>query len=259
MLRVVASLPDTVDMLSAVCRRVTHMSSLQIPIWRESRAALEHLSLRRDPVLRGEGVPHGDGAPVMLVPGFLASDVSLGLMASWLQRIGYQPTRAQMRANVDCAERALGRLEDLLVAKHERAGRKVAVVGQSRGGAFARMLAVRRPDLVSGIVTLGSPLTDQLSVHPFVRGGVFGVGLLGSLGVPGLFRHQCITGECCERAREHAVAEFPKGVGFVSIYSKSDGIVDWRSCLDPHAEHVEVNASHIGMSGHAPTYRAIAR
>src|SRR4051812_48733067 len=131
------------------------MSSLQIPIWGESRAALEHLALRRDPVLRGEGVPHGDGGPVMLIPGFLASDVSLGLMASWLQRIGYQPTRAQMRANVDCAERALGRLEDLLVAKHERCGGwPVAIVGQSRGGAFARMLAVRRPDLISGIVTL---------------------------------------------------------------------------------------------------------
>src|SRR4051794_11712267 len=236
------------------------MSSLQIPIWRESRWAFEHAALRRDPVLRGEGVPHGDGAPVMLVPGFLASDVSLGLMAGWLKRIGYQPGRAQMRANVDCAERALGRLEELLVAKHERAGgRKVAVVGQSRGGAFARMLAVRRPDLVSGIVTLGSPLTDQLAVHPFVRGGVLGVGLLGTLGVPGLFRHQCMTGDCCSEAREQATAKFPKRVGFVSVYSKSDGIVDWRSCLDDAAEHVEVNASHIGMSVHADTYRVIAR
>src|SRR4051794_37642171 len=234
------------------------MSSLQIPIWKESRWALEHAALRRDPVLRGEGVPHGDGAPVMLVPGFLASDVSLGLMASWLRRIGYQPTRAQMRANVDCAERALGRLEDLLVAKHERAGRKVAVVGQSRGGAFARMLAVRRPDLVSGIVTLGSPLTDQLSVHPFVRGGVFGVGLLRTLGVPGLFPRSCMSGECCAGAREDATAKFPGKVGFVSVYSKSDGIVGWHCCLAPHAEHVEVDASHIGMSVHADAYRAIA-
>ena len=235
------------------------MSSLQIPIWRESRAALEHLSLRRDPVLRGEGVPHGDGAPVLLVPGFLASDVSLGLMAAWLKRIGYQPGRAQMRANVDCAERALARLEANLEERYERFGRPVAVVGQSRGGAFARMLAVRRPELISGIVTLGSPLTDQLAVHPFVRGGVLYVGLLGTLGVPGLFRQQCMSGECCAQARDHAVAPFPEDVRFVSVYSRSDGIVDWRTCLDAHAEHVEVSASHIGMSAHGETYRAIAR
>src|SRR4051812_23849411 len=223
------------------------MSSLQIPIWRESRWAFEHAGLRRDPVLRGEGVPHGDGAPVMLIPGFLASDVSLSLMAGWLKRIGYQPGRAQMRANVDCAERALARLEELLVAKHERnGGRPVAVVGQSRGGAFARMLAVRRPQLVNGIITLGSPLTDQLAVHPFVRGGVLGGGLLGTLGVPGLFRHSCRAGECCARAREESVTKFPSRVGFVSVYSKTDGIVDWRSCLDPHAEHVEVDSSHVG-------------
>ena len=235
------------------------MSSLQIPIWRESRWAFEHAALRRDPVLRGKGVPRGDGAPVMLIPGFLASDVSLGLMAAWLKRIGYQPTRAQMRANVDCAERALGRLEELLVAKHERAGRPVAIVGQSRGGSFARLLAVRRPDLISGIVTLGSPLTNQLAVHPFVRGGVFGVGLLGTLGVPGLFGRSCLAGDCCEQAREETTAQFPRGVKFVSVYSRSDGIVDWQSCLDPHAEHVEVGASHIGMSVHGDTYRAIAR
>ncbi|MCW2967290.1 MAG: hypothetical protein JWM71_1062 [Solirubrobacteraceae bacterium] len=231
---------------------------VRIPIWRESRVALEHVALRRDPVLRGEGIPHGDDAPVMLVPGFLAGDPSMGTMARWLTRIGYHPCRAEMRANVDCAARAIERLEAALERKHARFGRPVAVVGQSRGGALARLLAVRRPELVSGVVTLGSPLTDQLAVHPMVRAHVFGVGLLGTLGVPGLFSRGCITGDCCAETREQAVAPFPEGVGFVSIYSKSDGVVDWRACLDPDAQHVEVDASHIGMSGHADTYRAIA-
>lgn len=232
---------------------------VRIPIWRESRAAFEHAALRRDPVLKGKGVAKGDDAPVMLLPGFLAGDPSMGVMAGWLTRIGYHPCRAAMRANVDCAERAIGRLEAALERKHERFGRKVAIVGQSRGGALARLLAIRRPELVSGIVTLGSPLTDQLAVHPFVRGPVLGLGLLGTLGVPGLFSHGCIKGECCAEAREEAVAPFPKGVGFVSVYSKSDGIVDWHACLDPAAEQVEVRASHIGMSAHGDTYRAIAR
>jgi pimeloyl-ACP methyl ester carboxylesterase len=231
---------------------------VRIPIWREGRAALEHAALRRDPVLRGEGVAHGADDPVMLLPGFLAGDPSMGIMARWLTRIGYHPCRAEMRANVDCAARALERLEVALEHQHARFDRRVAIVGQSRGGSLARLLAVRRPELVSGIVTLGSPLRDQLAVHPFVRGPVLGVGLLGTLGVPGLFRHGCLSGDCCAEAREQALAEFPACVGFVSIYSKSDGIVDWRACLDPDAQQVEVNASHIGMSAHADAFRAIA-
>jgi pimeloyl-ACP methyl ester carboxylesterase len=220
--------------------------------------AFEHAALRRDPVLKGRGVPRGDDAPVLLLPGFLAGDPSLGVMAGWLTRIGYRPCRAEMRANVDCAERAVARLEAAAERQHARFGRKVAIVGQSRGGTLARLLAVRRPELVSGIVTLGSPLTDQLAVHPLVRAPVFGIGLLGTLGVPGVFRRECLSGACCEQARADAVAEFPDGVGFVSVFSKSDGIVDWRSCLDPHARHAEVRASHIGMAVHGGTYRAIA-
>ena len=55
-----------------------------------------------------------------------------------------------------------------------------------------------------------------------------------------------------------AEAPFPSGIRYVSIYSRSDGIVDWRSCLDPAAEHVEVDASHIGMAVSVPVYRAVA-
>jgi triacylglycerol lipase len=232
---------------------------VRIPIWRETRVALEHAALRRDPVFRGRGVVGGEGEPVMLIPGFLAGDPSMATMAGWLKRMGYRPCRARMRANVDCGERALGRLEEALRRQSDRHGSRVAIVGQSRGGGLARLLAIRRPELVSGIVTLGSPLKNQLAVHPLVRAQVLGVGLLGTLGVPGLFSHGCLHGDCCENARRDAEAPFPESVGFVSVYSKSDGIVDWRSCLDPAAQHVEVSASHIGMSGHAPTYRAIAR
>jgi len=91
-----------------------------------------------------------------------------------------------------------------------------------------------------------------------VRGGVLYVGLLGTLGVPGLFSHGCQWGECCAGTRELAAERFPEGVGFVSVYSKTDGIVDWHACLDPHAQAVEVDASHIGMAFSAPVYEAVA-
>ena len=139
-----------------------------------------------------------------------------------------------------------------------RSEQKVAIIGQSRGGNFARVLAVRRPDLVSGIVALGSPQLDPLAVHPLVRAPVLAVGALGTLGVPGLFRHSCRNGHCCECFWRDMEADFPSGVGYVSIYSRSDGIVDWHACLDPAAEHVEIQASHCGMAVSAQAYRTVA-
>jgi pimeloyl-ACP methyl ester carboxylesterase len=234
------------------------IDQLRIPIWGETRFALEHAALRRHPVYRGEGVSDGDGAPVLLVPGFLAGDVSLGVMAGWLSRIGYRPCRAGMRANVDCTSRALERLEGQLVRFADRHGRKVTIVGQSRGGSMARILAVRRPELVDGVICLGSPLTDPLAVHPFVRAQVGAVALLGTLGLRGLFSYTCQFGSCCHQARTDATAPWPQHVAFTAVYSRSDGIVDWRSCLDPHARHVEVRSSHVGMSVNPAVFEVVA-
>jgi pimeloyl-ACP methyl ester carboxylesterase len=228
------------------------------PLWRESRVPREFASLMRDPVLRGEGIPAGHGEPVLVIPGFLAGDGSLGTMTSWLRRLGYRAHMPRIRANIDCAASAIARLETRLEDLHDRYRRPIAIIGQSRGGCFARLLAVRRPELVSGIVTLGSPLRDQLAVHPLVQLQVLAVGALGTLGAPGLFTRNCLTGDCCAELREQSLAELPEGVGFVSVYSRSDGIVDWHSCLDPCAQElVEIRASHIGMAVHAGAYRAI--
>jgi triacylglycerol lipase len=231
---------------------------VRIPIWGETRFALEHASLRRHPVFRGDGVPGGDGAPVLLVPGFLAGDLSLGVMAQWLSRIGYRPCRAGMRANVDCTSRALERLDGQLERFAERHARKVTIVGQSRGGSMARILAVRRPDLVAGVVCLGSPVMDPLAVHPFVRAQVEAVALLGTLGLRGLFSHACQSGSCCRQARADATAPWPEELAFVSVYSRSDGIVDWQACLDPNARHVEVRSSHVGMSVNPAVFEVVA-
>jgi pimeloyl-ACP methyl ester carboxylesterase len=230
---------------------------MRIPIWREGRLALERASLLRDPVLRGTGVSPGDGAPVLMIPGFLAGDLSLTLMARWLRDIGYRPCRAGMRANVDCTERALARLGTQLEGFAERHGRRVHIVGHSRGGTMARILAVRRPDLVEGIVCLGSPLTDELKVHPLVRVQVRAVALLGTLGVPGLFSYGCGS-SCCAQATADTGAPFPRGVAFTSVYSRSDGIVAWKACLDPAAVQVEVRSSHVGMAVNPAAFRAVA-
>ena len=234
------------------------LSSARPPLWREARFGLEAASLVRAAIFRGEGLVDGRGRPVLLIPGFLAGDGSLGLMAGWLKRGGYRPTRASMRANVDCSGAVLERLEERLDRIVEQQGIRAAVVGQSRGGSLAKALAARRPDLIRGIVTLGSPQLDPLAIHPLVRLQVEAVSRLGSLGAPGLFKRSCLDGECCANFWEQLAAPCPEEVGFVSVYSRSDGVVDWRACLPPDAEHVEVHASHIGMAVNPDVYRALA-
>jgi triacylglycerol lipase len=233
-------------------------SRARIPLWRESRLGMEVLALLRDPIYRGRGVEDGDGQPVLLIPGFLAGDGSLGIMTDWLRRTGHWTYRAGIRFNVGCSGRGAERLEEKLESIVDRRGRKAAVIGQSRGGSFAKALAQRRPDLVSGVVTLGTPQLDPLAVHPLVRLQVIAVGALGSLGAPGLFTHRCLNGECCADFWRHCAAPMSPGVGFISVYSRSDGIVDWHSCLDPSADLVEIDASHVGMAVNPEGYRAVA-
>jgi pimeloyl-ACP methyl ester carboxylesterase len=239
--------------------RIPSLISPPPPIWRESRLAFEIARLVRDPVYRGEGVEDAGGQPVLLIPGFLAGDDSLGVMTKWLRRTGHHTRKAGIRANVGCSETTIERLVDrveLLAEVHEQ---KVAIIGQSRGGCIARVLAVRRPDLVSGIVALGSPIVEPFAIHPVVRLHVIAVGALGTLGAPGMFGNSCRNGECCERFWEDLAGDFPKGVGFLSLYSKSDGVVNWRACLDPAATNVEIEASHVGMAVNVHAYQAIAR
>jgi triacylglycerol lipase len=231
------------------------------PIWCESRFAFELAGLHRSDVWRGTGVAAGDDRPVLLIPGFLAGDGSLSMMTTWLRRNGYRTRRAGIRANVGCSEAACLKLEQRLEEMFERYGEPVAIVGQSRGGLFAKALATRRPELVSGIVTLGSPLTNMLAVHPLVLGQIAMAATLGTLMLPGAFLSStCWRGECCDRFRDSLDAPFPEDVGYMSVYSRSDGIVDWHACLDPEAdEHLEVRASHCGKGVNAAVYRGVAR
>jgi pimeloyl-ACP methyl ester carboxylesterase len=228
------------------------------PIWREGRIGREAAALMRHPVYRGAGVEDADGQPVMLIPGFLAGDDSLGVMTRWLRRTGHYTRKAGIRSNVACSATAIEALEERLETMAETRGSKVAIVGQSRGGNFAKVLAVRRPDLVSGIVALGSPQMNPLAVHPLVHAQVYLVGTLGTLGAKRFFKRSCRWGDCCAAFWEDLEGPVPDGVGYLSVYSKSDGIVDWRSCLDPSAEHFEIDSSHCGMAVHPDAYRAIA-
>ena len=195
---------------------------------------------------------------MLLIPGFLAGDDSLAMMARWLKGTGHRPTKAAIRANVGCSSATVERLEDRLERLVDRHGQRAAIIGHSRGGSFGKVLASRRPDLVSGVVALGTPQVSPLGVNRFTLAAILTVGALGTLRVPGLFSHRCLVGDCCKTFWEQADRPVPRGVGHVAVYSRSDGIVDWKSCLDPSAEHIEVRSSHCGMAVHPGVYGIVA-
>jgi pimeloyl-ACP methyl ester carboxylesterase len=226
------------------------------PLWGELRYSHELLRLLSDPRLRWPD-RRADAQPVFLIPGLMAGDASLTVLRSWLARRGHRVRSSGMRVNVDCAERIVGRLQEQLRSFHSECGEPVVLIGQSRGGSLARVLAVRNPDYVSSVVMLGSPVCEPLAVAPSVLQTVRWLARLGDLGLPGIFSSDCKDGACCAGFRDDLLAAFPEGVDGLAVHSRSDAIVDWRACLDPHARLVEVDSSHCGMSVHPAVFRVL--
>jgi len=193
--------------------------------------------------------------PVLLIPGFMAGDASLTVLAGWLRRRGHEVRTSGIRLNVGCAGRELERLGAALDAFGEPA----VVIGQSRGGTLARALAAKHADRVAAVMTLGSPVLDQLAISPSVLRTVRSVAFLGDLGIRGLFTNECRDGDCCSEFRTLLKAPLRGDAPAIAVYSRSDAIVDWRACLDPAAEWVEIDGSHCGMAVNADVYRELER
>jgi pimeloyl-ACP methyl ester carboxylesterase len=226
------------------------------PIWREGLLGLELASLMRHPLFKDP--PEATATrPVMLIPGFLTGDAQMATLGSWLRRAGHRTHRSGIRLNVDCSAASTNRLERRLEDFVRREGEPAVLIGQSRGGLFARVLAVRRPELVRAVVTLGSPHANPYAVHPLVWTHGAAIAVLAALGVPGLASRHCRSGACCEDFMRDLGADLPPGVQFLSIYSKRDGIVAWEACLDPWAVNAEVLSTHCGMAVNAEVYELL--
>jgi pimeloyl-ACP methyl ester carboxylesterase len=189
----------------------------------------------------------------------MAGDRSLNIMRGWLRRRGHRVRTSGIRTNVGCAEQVVRRLETRVRSLADEAGEPVFLIGQSRGGSLARVLGARAPDAVCGLAMLGSPVTDSLAVSTPVMRTVRWVAALGDLGVPGVFSSTCKDGECCADFRVDLAGPLPEGLAATALYSHSDGIVDWRACMDPDAHGVAVESSHCGMSINVNVYRALDR
>ncbi len=186
--------------------------------------------------------------PVVLVPGFMAGDGTLGLMSRHLRARGYRTYRSLMHANVGCTQEASELLERRIETIALKRGRKVTIVGHSLGGLMARGLAGRRPDLVDAIVTLGSPILAPGAAHPLLLLDLAMLTRLQRAGLGNMMGEDCTSGDCARASWEQSRVPLASGVSFTSVFSRRDGIIDWRSCLDPQARTVEVSTSHLGMA-----------
>ena len=178
--------------------------------------------------------PRGDGHPVLVLPGMAADDRSTVPLRRFLRGLGYRVHGWRLGTNVPSPE-MIDRLRDRLADLRSRDPRPMSIVGWSLGGIYARGIAIASPDAVRSVVTLGSPFRSvpgqESNAAPLAR--------LWGAGAPG-----------GSRRRE----DRPLPVPSTSVFSRSDGIVPWRACVDaasgPH-ETIEVIGSHCGL-GHHP-------
>ena len=210
------------------------------------RAARDRRGRRGTPYASMNPVRVGD--PVVLVPGFMAGDSSLLLMSRHLRTLGYRTYRSTMHANVGCTQKASYALERRIEAITIKRERKVTIVGHSLGGLLARGIAARRPDLVDGIITMGSPLLAPGAIHSVLAFDLSVVIALRRAGLGGMMGDECTSGDCARLSWEESRRELDASVAFTSVFSRRDGVVDWRGCLDPGAQTIEVRTSHLGMA-----------
>ena len=237
-----------------------------IPDWlgrgiAESRFGSEIMSWQLDQfrcsVGTSEEIPAGNGRPVLVVPGFGFGDPATFPMQMALHAAGYQVIHSEILFNVRCSNQTVNDLASVArraVAADE--GRKLLVVGHSRGGMIARGLAMLYPELVDRAICLGAPLNHEFAFYEAPAPLVAVLRETYKLH-PTLRERGCVTPDCTCPYMRATYEPIPEGVDLVSMYTKSDGIVDWRACVVPGARNIEVQGSHLGMGLRPETLRVV--
>jgi triacylglycerol lipase len=227
--------------------------------WTEALFGAEILILHATPVYYGLGVPHGDGAAVIIIPGFLGTDLYLTELHAWLGRIGYRPYFSGIGLNAECPnlliQRRLNQTIDKALAETRR---QVHLIGHSLGGVIARSAAGQRSKDVASVITLAAPIRGTVA-HRGVLNAAEAVRLRileehGPSVLP-----DCYTGRCTCNFLGSLRRKIPDAMLETAIYTRQDGIVDWRYCMtmDPQKD-VEIPGTHIGMAFNPAAYAVVA-
>ncbi len=189
----------------------------------------------------------GDGHPVVVYPGLGAGPITTRVLRKHLEacQFSVHDWEAGVNKGPDGPFDAwLDGLAGKVRSLHQATGRQVSLVGWSLGGVYAREISRLAPHAVRQVVTLGTPFASM--------GGASHAGTLFRL-LGGDTSH--LTPELELRLRQ------PPPVPSTSVYSRTDGLVSWRGCLQeqgPKAENVAVQASHLGMATHPEVLRVVA-
>ena len=232
-----------------------HQQTARVPIWREAKLIDEWLQLKTSPVWAGQNVPRGNGSAVVTIPGFLCSDRYTNCLTNWLQRVGYRASPSGLVRNNDCLENTLQRVRETIENAADETGGRVHLIGHSLGGVIARIAAIQRPELIASVMTLAAPFRG-VRAHWYVL-------WLGQCVRQRLQREdapQCFTGFCPCPAINALQQDFPASVPNCAIYTKADGIVDWRACInDNPLYNAEVSGTHIGLVFNPQVYGLIGQ
>jgi pimeloyl-ACP methyl ester carboxylesterase len=216
---------------------------------------VEWLSLRTSAVYQGWGVPRGDGSAVLVVPGFMSGDAVMYELFSWLGRIGYRPYLSEIGFNASCPGRTGAKLVRIAERAHAETGGKVKVIGHSLGGLLGRHVALRRPDLVSQVVYMGSPIR-AVNAHPAI---VATAGALVGLRALVNRARRCMTSECGCGLNTDSDVPMPSSVQHSAIYTRFDGVVDWHDAMEKDRQrNFEVGGSHVGLVFNPRAYKVLA-
>ncbi|HEX6806285.1 MAG TPA: alpha/beta fold hydrolase, partial [Terriglobales bacterium] len=140
------------------------------PLWSEALFAAEILLLHATPIYYGFGVPHGDDSAVVIIPGFLGTDLYLMELHGWLGRIGYRAYFSGIGINADCPNLLIQRhLNETVEKAIDETGRKIHLIGHSLGGVIARSVAGQRPKEVASVTTLASPIRGTVANRTIIH------------------------------------------------------------------------------------------
>ena len=228
-------------------------------LWTEALCGAEILILHATPVYYGLGVPRGDGSAVVIIPGFLGTDLYLTELHAWLRRIGYRPYFSGIGINAECPnlliQRRLNQTIDKALAE---TGGKVHLIGHSLGGVIARSMAGERPRDVASVTTLAAPIRGTVANRTVLRAAdAVRLRILDEHGRKVL--PDCYTGHCTCNFLNSLRRKVPDSMVETAIYTRHDGILDWHYCMTMNPEvDVEVPGTHIGMAFNPAAYAVVA-
>ncbi|HYA26198.1 MAG TPA: alpha/beta fold hydrolase [Terriglobales bacterium] len=228
-------------------------------LWTEALFGAEILLLHATPVYYGFGVPRGDGSAVVIIPGFLGTDAYLTELHQWLARIGYRPYFSGIGINAECPNLLIQRvLHETIKTALKETGRKIHLVGHSLGGVIARSLAGQRPKDVASVITLASPFRGTVANRTVLHAAeAVRMRILQEHGRGVL--PDCYTGRCTCNFIDSLRRDIPRAMMETAIYTRHDGIVDWRYCMTKNPDvDFEVPGTHIGMAFNPAAYSIVA-